>query len=195
MYQLYYWPGLPGRGEFVRLVLEQANIPYDDIGTIQGFEPIAAMKQSIAGFAPPYFVHNKVTIAQMPAICMYLGKRHNLWPTQDSSSARALQLLLTISDTVSEIHDLHHPISIAKTYEQQQEFAKQCAIEFHQSRLQQWIGFYTQLLKASNWLVDDQLSAVDLCLFQLCSGIEYAFPNAYSQNNEPRIDCSQGTSK
>ncbi|KAF3905673.1 hypothetical protein ABW21_db0208458 [Orbilia brochopaga] len=29
-YELLYWPGVPGRGEFVRLALEAAGVPYKD---------------------------------------------------------------------------------------------------------------------------------------------------------------------
>jgi len=187
MYQLYYWPGLPGRGEFIRLVLEHAEVAYEDIGVNQGFEPIVAMKQTAAGFAPPYLVHGEFTLAQMPAICIYLGQRHGLCPTDPACSARVLQLLLTISDTVSEIHDLHHPVSIAQTYEQQKDVAQQCAKEFHQNRLQQWIAFYSKLLLGRNWLVKNQLSVADLALFQLVSGIEYAFPRAFAKLMSPEL--------
>jgi glutathione S-transferase len=187
MYQLYYWPGLPGRGEFIRLVLEHAKVAYEDIGLRQGFEPIVAMKQTIAGFAPPYFVHGETTLAQMPAICMYLGQRHGLCPADHGDSTRVLQLLLTISDTLSEIHDLHHPLSIAKTYEQQKDAALQCAQEFHQNRLQQWITFYSKLLIEQNWLVRNNLSVADLALFQLVSGIEYAFPTAFIKLISPEL--------
>ena len=31
-YELYYWPNIHGRGEFVRLVLEEAGAPYVDVG-------------------------------------------------------------------------------------------------------------------------------------------------------------------
>jgi glutathione S-transferase len=27
-YELYYWPGIQGRGEFIRLALEEAGAPY-----------------------------------------------------------------------------------------------------------------------------------------------------------------------
>src|ERR687895_15573 len=30
-YELYYWPGIPGRGEFVRLALEDAGAEYVDV--------------------------------------------------------------------------------------------------------------------------------------------------------------------
>ncbi len=30
-YELFYWPGLQGRGEFVRLALEEAGADYVDV--------------------------------------------------------------------------------------------------------------------------------------------------------------------
>ena len=30
-YELYYWPGIQGRGEFIRLALEQAGLSYIDV--------------------------------------------------------------------------------------------------------------------------------------------------------------------
>ena len=31
-YRLYYWPGIQGRGEFIRLLLEEAGAAYIDVG-------------------------------------------------------------------------------------------------------------------------------------------------------------------
>ena len=35
-YELYYWPGIQGRGEFVRLALEAAGAPYVDVARERG---------------------------------------------------------------------------------------------------------------------------------------------------------------
>ena len=35
-YELYYWPGLQGRGEFVRLALEAASADYIDVARERG---------------------------------------------------------------------------------------------------------------------------------------------------------------
>ena len=34
MYELYYWPGIQGRGQFVRLALEYAGAKYVDIALV-----------------------------------------------------------------------------------------------------------------------------------------------------------------
>jgi len=33
-YELYYWPGIQGRAEFVRLALEEGNVSYRDIALV-----------------------------------------------------------------------------------------------------------------------------------------------------------------
>ena len=35
-YELYYWPGIQGRGEFVRLALEAAGAEYVDVARMPG---------------------------------------------------------------------------------------------------------------------------------------------------------------
>ena len=37
-YELLYWPGIQGRGEFVRLAFEDAGVPYEDVGRQPGGE-------------------------------------------------------------------------------------------------------------------------------------------------------------
>ena len=36
LYELYYWPGIQGRGEFVRLALEDAGADYVDVARLNG---------------------------------------------------------------------------------------------------------------------------------------------------------------
>ena len=35
-YELYYWPDIQGRGEFVRLALEEAGADYVDVARVKG---------------------------------------------------------------------------------------------------------------------------------------------------------------
>ena len=46
-YELYYWPGIPGRGEFVRLALEDAGADYIDVARERG--GMQAMQRFLAG--------------------------------------------------------------------------------------------------------------------------------------------------
>ena len=183
MYELYYWPGLPGRGEFVRLILEYAQAPYRDIGPEQGIDPILELRQTTAGFAPPYLRDGKTIIGQLPAICMYLGEKHQLIPQDESSKARTLQLLLTALDVVNETHDTHHPISVTMAYEEQMEEAKKRAASFLDGRLNSWLLFFDRMLGENQWLINNTLSIADIALFQLLEGLHYAFPKGFAQSS------------
>jgi hypothetical protein len=44
---LYYWPGIPGRGEFVRLALEAGKIPYRDVAIEAGDEGMALLSRDL----------------------------------------------------------------------------------------------------------------------------------------------------
>lgn len=181
MYELYYWPGLPGRGEFVRLVLECAGQPYRDVGAEEGVEPVAALKNSSHGFAPPFLKDGDVIIAQAPAICLYLARKHGLLSDSETENARIHQLLLSVMDVVSEVHDTHHPVSMSLVYEEQKEAALQRAAEFLGGRLSAWMEFFSAVLDDNEYLVASNISVADLALFQLLCGLEYAFPNAFKQ--------------
>lgn len=186
MLDLYYWPGLPGRGEFVRLVLEEAGVPWRDVGRIRGFGAVAARRSSAAGFAPPYLVDGDLTLAQTPAICLYLGRMHGLLPDDPAGEARALQLLLTVADVVSEVHDTHHPISVALRYEDQREPARLRAAAFLDGRLAKWLAFFERALGEGPWLLED-FSVADLALFQLLEGLAYAFPRGFAAAAPPTL--------
>jgi glutathione S-transferase len=189
MYTLIYWPFLQGRGEFVRLVLEDANVPYLD----QAREPIdegggvpAVTKylygqgEGMPGFAPPFLIDGESRLAQMPAVCALLGERHGLAPLDEVLRMRAMQMQLTIGDAVDAVHDTHHPVSTGLTYEQQKDEAQVAAKSFREERLGKWLGFFETVLIQNNTgvLVGDAITYPDLALFQLVEGLRYAFPIA-----------------
>jgi glutathione S-transferase len=54
-YELYYWPEIQGRGEFVRLALEEAGAEYVDVARHRG--GVAAMQRLMdraAAVHPPF---------------------------------------------------------------------------------------------------------------------------------------------
>ena len=84
-YQLYYWPEIQGRGEFVRLALEEAGADYVDVARRPGGMP--AMMRIIEGkgvahppYAPPFLKAGKLIVAQTAEILFYLGPRLKLAP-------------------------------------------------------------------------------------------------------------------
>jgi glutathione S-transferase len=183
-YQLYYWPGLQGRGEFVRLALEDADAPYEDVAR-SGEEGMAAMTALLAGarnpvaFAPPVLRDGDIVLSQTANILMYLGAKHGLAPSGPAAfAANALQL--TLADLVAEVHDTHHPIASGLKYEDQREPARARAGDFLAHRLAKYLGFFGRFLQAQGgeFMVGKAHSYVDLSLFQVVAGLTYAFPHA-----------------
>jgi glutathione S-transferase len=191
-YELYYWPEIPGRGEFVRLVLEEAGAEYSDVGRLPESEGggsravLAFYEGRSAGhpvFAPPVLKHGETVIAQTAAICHYLGLRHGLAPGDEVGDAQALELQLTIADLVVEVHDTHHPISSALYYEDQRAEAGKRAKHFVGERLPRYLRYFERVLQHNGGevLVGRRLSHADLSLFQALEGLAYAFPLALAR--------------
>ncbi len=194
-YTLYYWPQLPGRGEFVRLVLEQAGVTYDDVGRRPaaeggGVQAVVARLRTrglgLRPLAPPIIEHGDRTLAQMPNICAWLAARHGLAPHDQDARAEAMQLQLTIADLVDEAHDTHHPVGTGDTYEQQRVEAMRAAQQFVDARMPKFLGYFEAVIAdnaagGGRHLVGDRLSYVDLSMNQVLRGLDHAFPRALSR--------------
>jgi glutathione S-transferase len=189
-YKLYYWPGLQGRGEFVRLALEAAGADYVDMARLPGGEggvpALTAMLTSRTEphppFAPPFLQDGDLIISQVANILMYLGPRLGLAPATEPLRAFANGLQLTIADIVAEVHDTHHPISPMAYYEDQKEEAKARAGAFIAERIPKYLGYFERVVARNPagdaHAVGEALSYVDLSLFQVIEGLTYAFPKA-----------------
>ena len=194
-YELHYWPMIPGRGEFVRLVLEDAGIPYRDVAREAeelggGVKPLMARMygkgEDFPVFAPPILVvlegGSRRVISQTAAVCDFLAARHGLCPKDDVGRAQCLALMLTIGDVIVEVHDIHHPISAKLYYEDQKEEALRRARLFVEGRLSEWLYYFEAVLhRGDGHAVPGQHSYVDLALFHLVDGIEYALPRAFAK--------------
>jgi len=197
-YQLYYWPGLQGRGEFVRLALEEAGVPYEDVARRKKGMPVLQASLDFAksdhpSFAPPVLRAGELLIGQTANILLFLGTRHGLAPRAEAGRLWANQLQLTIADIVNEVHDTHHPLSTNLYYEDQKKAAKVRSKDFIAERIPKFLGYFEQVL-ANNpgrgaFAVGARLSYVDLSLFQLMAGLRYAFPNAMARQEHawPRL--------
>lgn len=188
-YQLYYWPGIQGRGEFVRLALEEAGANYVDVARGEGKgmgmnSMLAAMadeKNPTPPFAPPFLKAGKLTIAQTANILMYLGRKHGLAPANEAGRLFANQLQLTVTDFVKEVHDTHHPLATGLYYEDQKPEARRYTEHFLKERLPKYMGYFERVLsqsKGKKFLLGGKLSYPDLSIFQLVEGLRYAFPEA-----------------
>lgn len=188
-YELYYWPEIQGRGELVRLALEEAGAPYVDVARGKG--GVAAMMRLTGGggaraaFAPPFLKSGKLLIGQTANILLYLGARHGLAPEADAGRLWVHQLQLTIADFLQEVHDTHHPISGNLYYEDQRREAGRRAADFLASRAPKYLGYFETVLareKAKGaWLAGGRISYADLSLFQMVEGLRYAFPRAMAR--------------
>jgi len=190
-YELYYWPGLQGRGEFVRLALEEAGADYVDVarGSDGRGKGVTAMMKVLNSktephipFAPPFLKDGDLIVPHVANILMYLGPKLGLAPRSEPLRYVANGLQLTITDIVAEVHDTHHPISSALYYEDQKEAAKARSAAFIEQRIPKFMGYFERVLRQNSsgdmQIVGDSLTYVDLSLFQLIEGLRYAFPRA-----------------
>ena len=180
-YELYYWPGIQGRGEYVRLALEEAGADYADVArTERGMAAMMRMMEarSTPPFAPPFLKAGKLVIGQTANILLYLGARHGLAPKPEAGKLWVHQLQLTIADLVLEIHDTHHPLGPSLYYEDQRAPAKKRSEEFWNERVPKYLGYFERLLKSNggSYVTGRRLTYVDLSLFQIVEGLRYAFP-------------------
>ncbi len=183
-YELYYWPSIQGRGEFVRLALEEAGADYIDVAR-RGKRGMAAMMKLLEGrgvahppYAPPFLKAGKLVIAQTANILLYLGPRLNLAPRDEAGQLWAHQLQLTVTDLVVHIHDTHHPVSGWLYYEEQKPAAKRRTQDFWRYRVPKFLGYFERVLQrnGAQFMVGRRLGYVDLSLFEIVEGLRYAFP-------------------
>jgi len=189
-YILYYWPTIQGRGEFVRLALEEAAVPYEDVARgRQGMPQIQAAldadKEIFVPFAPPVLRAGDQLIGQTTNILQFLGARHGLAPRAQDGRLWCNQLQLTIADIVAEAHDSHHPVSMNLYYEDQKKEAKARAKDFRNERIPKFLGYFERVLennpRPGGFAVGARLTYVDLSLFQLIAGLRYAFPKTMAR--------------
>jgi glutathione S-transferase len=194
-YQLYYWPGIQGRGEFVRLALEEAAADYVDVAREPGgedamLELLDARRVSHPAFAPPFLKAGRQLIGQTANILLFLGPRHGLSPPDEPGRVWTHQLQLTIADLVGEVHDTHHPIASSLYYEDQRREARKRAGDLRERRLPKFLGYFEHILSSHSrpaaYLAGRRLTYADLSMFQLMAGLRYAFPNAMAVL-EPRF--------
>ncbi|MCZ6591283.1 MAG: glutathione S-transferase family protein [Alphaproteobacteria bacterium] len=206
-YELYYWPSIQGRGEFIRLALEEAAADYIDVVRTpkRASGGVPAMLELLDGedidhppFAPPILKAGKRVIAQTANILMFLGARHKLAPAGEDGRMWTHQLQLTIEDFLVEVHDVHHPLAKSLYYEDQRKEARRRATDFVPARLPKFLGYMERVLtqnpSGAEHLVGARLSYPDLSLFQIVEGLRYAFPNAMAriEPNYPQVAALHG---
>jgi len=183
-YELYYGNTNQGRGEFVRLALEEARAEYVDVtresGPGMGPEAMRRLMQDPAverpTFAPPFLKDGDLMIGQTANILQYLGPRLGLAPDSEADRLWAHQLQLTIADLVMEIQHTHHPIAHGLYYEDQKAESIAYSKDFRAERIPKFLGYFERVLRGRNFMVEDRRTYVDLSMFQLIEGLRFAFP-------------------
>ena len=191
IYELYYWPGIQGRGEFVRLALEEAGAAYLDVALVPEEEGggVPAMMKFLEGadvarppFAPPFLKAGRKLIGQTANILLFLGPRLGLAPRDAGGRLWVNQLQLTLADFIVEIHDTHHPIGGGLYFEEQKPEAKRRSREFLALRLPKFLGYFERVIERNPdsdlWMAGKQLTYADLSMAQVVAGLRYAFPAA-----------------
>jgi glutathione S-transferase len=189
IYELYYWPGIQGRGEFVRLALEESGAEYVDIALVPEGRGggVPAIMELLEGadvirppFAPPFLKAGRQLIGQTANILNFLGPRLALTPADAAGRRWVHQLQLTIGDLLTEVHDTHHPIASGLYYEQQKPEAARRAADFLSTRLPKFLGYFERVLARNpdsrSWLAGASLTYADLSMAQAIAGLRYAFP-------------------
>jgi glutathione S-transferase len=195
-YQLYYWPEIQGRGEFVRLALEEAGADYVDVarrgsGEDRMIARMSGVRIKTPPFAPPFLRAGQLWIGQTANILLFLGAREGLAPRAEPGRLWVNQLQLTIADFVVQIHDTHHPLGAALYYEDQKKEAKRHAENFRKNRAPKFLGYFETVLEKSGgpYLLGRKLAYADLSLFQIVEGLRYAFPRMMKrlEKKVPRV--------
>ncbi|CCG81130.1 Putative uncharacterized protein [Taphrina deformans PYCC 5710] len=186
-YDLYYWPQIPGRGEFIRLALEAAGASYTDHANRDDspaclFPLIDASFTGREGnpppFAPPILHHDGLWLSQTSNILLYLGPRLGLVPADEAGRLHTNQMQLTIGDFTDEIHDVHHPIAVSLYYGDQKTESLRRAQDLRDNRVPKFLGFLERCVQdRGGWLLGrPSMTYADLSLFQTLEGLRFAFP-------------------
>ena len=181
-YELYYWPSIQGRGEFIRLALEDAGADYVDVARRpNGMKAMQVQMKRNAVFACPMLRAGTVVIAQTALILQYLGPRLGLAPKSEKAQLWLHQQQLTISDWLVEVHDVHHPVGSGLYYEDQKAESLRRAEDFRRNRLPKYLGYFERLERPKAF------TYLDLSLFQMVEGLRYAFPNTMKRLRYPKL--------
>ncbi len=196
-YHLWYWPDIPGRGEFVRLALEAGEIEYEDMAREKGAEALVEDMASRAGFkpfAPPYLVEDDFCIGQTAHILAFLADRHDLGAGDLATDLQLIQLQLDVTDIVAEVHSVHHPVSGSLYYQDQMDAAYEAARHFREHRIPKFLDHFEQALEVHGgpFVLGEHWTHVDTSLFQVMEGLDYMFPNRMAELDYPRLELARG---
>lgn len=210
-YTLLYHPGIPGRGEYIRLALEASNTPYTDLAVEKkdGYAEVqqACMNKGLESEAgnPPIFAPpalrivggrddgGTLVISQTPNILDYLGGRVGMAGDAGKEDEKyfVAEVALTALDLSNEVHDSHHPVAVALYYEDQKEESLRRAKDLRENRIPKFFSYFARTLKHNaeksgqgRYLVSDRLTYADTTVWQVLDGLYFAFPKEMAARKE-----------
>ncbi|MEO6388927.1 MAG: glutathione S-transferase [Croceibacterium sp.] len=195
--QLWYWPEIPGRGEFIRLALEAAEVEYEDMAREQGAEALVAdlaARSGIKPLAPPYVVDEDLCVGQTGHILAVLADRHDFGAGDLEQDLQLIQLQLDVMDLLGEVHAVHHPVSGNLFYNDQMDPAFEAAQHFRDTRLPKYLAHFEAALEENGgpFMLGEQWTYVDTSLFQVLEGLDYMFPSLMRTLDYPRLEMVRG---
>ena len=173
---LYHQPGkMKGRGEFLRLMLEDKGVPYDNSGDglygpngsmdmFRGSPQAIDRDADAATASPPCDVHPvlyppaiwhrptdgsgpPVLINQVGACMIYLGDVLGYAPSTTAERARANQILLNALDYISDGRSSFHPVKNHMSYNEQKEEGDKESKAFAQGRMLSFLHHFDKVAR------------------------------------------------
>jgi glutathione S-transferase len=164
---LYHGKGtLKGRGEFLRLMLEDKCLKYEDTddnlygpkgmmdcfrGSAEAVGEEGAIKIPSPIFFPPAIWHRpaggeEVIINQVGACMTYLGEVLGYSPKTPAELARAQCILLNALDYISDGRKSFHPVKDTMSYNDQKEEGDKASKEFAKTRMMIWLAHFEKVV-------------------------------------------------
>lgn len=188
----YHQPGkFKGRGEFLRLLLEDAGVKYNDsgddlygpTGMMDAFRgsPQAvdaeASKFPFPIFFPPALWHRpadgeEVLINQVGACMIYLGDTLSYAPRSTAERARANCIMMNALDYISEGRCSFHPVKNSMSYNDQKEEGDKASKVFSKERMPLFLHHFNKVVVKNGGSKKPiaggtEVTYADFCLFHV----------------------------
>jgi len=177
-YKLTYFK-VSGRAEIIRLILTQAEVPFEDIRL--SHEEFIQRKSSLPFLQLPIFeIDGKITLCQSLAIARHLARKYNLAGKTELEQVQADMIVDCIQDSIN-------PVPQFFRYEQDPVKKAEMKKKYIEEQLPVFLTKLEALLVANNsgnsFYVGDSLTWADLYLMRgfaalnLMAGIQEPFAN------------------
>jgi glutathione S-transferase len=206
---VYHPCNFKGRGEFLRLMLEDAKISYKDTGTdlygpsgmmdaFRGSVDAVTADEKSQPFPllyPPAILHRpvggdgcqQIMVNQVGACMIYLGDELGYAPTTHAEKARANCVLLNSLDYISEGRSSFHPVDNKKSYKDQKDEGDRKSKLFSQDRMLVYLHYFNKIVKKNGKSQSpiaggSNITYADFALFQVVDATAFQFNSEFYAN-------------